>query len=208
MTMMEPHQRSTKWWRLLPMNDTVQGTSSCEAKVFMKCMKLTNSLFQVFCQWHCYCWVWKSRYLQKWNSARYDKIQSYNKTFDKVFQSNIAFQCEEIQSCWDIDNKWKFPTKEYKQNDTFSDCPACLPSLSPKSFEPPSSKEKVTTPQSLHTLELQNIFESDCNILGGVWGCADTYILYSYFIFISYTYIMFSAGVWGSADSRMGSNRL
>ena len=90
MTMMEPHQRSTKWWRLLPMNDTVQGTSSCEGKVSMKCMKLTNSLFQVFCQWHCYCWVWKSRYLQKWNSARYEKIQSYEKTFDKVFQSNIA----------------------------------------------------------------------------------------------------------------------
>ena len=127
------------------------------------------------------------------------------KTFDKVFQSNIAFQCEEIQSCWDIDNKWKFPTKEYKQNDTFSDCPACLPSLSPKSFEPPSSKEKVTTPQSLRTLELQNIFESDCNIWGGVWGCADTYILYLYLIFIL-CFQLVSEGVliagWGATGFR------
>ena len=179
----------------------------------MKCMKLTNSLFQVFCQWHCYCWVWKSRYLQKWNSARYEKIQSYKKTFDKVFQSNIAvryylsFQCEEIQSCWDIWQQMEVSNSR-NHNDTFYECPACLPSLSPKSFEPPSSKEKVTTPQSLRTLELQNIFESDCNIWAGVWGCADTYILYFYFIFISYIYIMFAAGVWGSADSRMGSHRL
>ena len=118
------------------------------------------------------------------------------KTFDKVFQSNIAvryylsFQCEEIQSCWDIWQQMEVSNSR-NHNDTFYECPACLPSLSPKSFEPPSSKEKVTTPQSLRTLELQNIFESDCNIWAGVWGCADIYIWCLYFIFISYIHILY-----------------
>ena len=132
------------------------------------------------------------------------------KTFDKVFQSNIAvryylsFQCEEIQSCWDIWQQMEVSNSR-NHNDTFYECPACLPSLSPKSFEPPSSKEKVTTPQSLRTLELQNIFESDCNIWGGVWGCADTYILYLYLIFILCLQLV-SEGVliagWGATGFR------
>ena len=119
MTMMEPHQRSTKWWRLLPMNDTVQGTSSCEGKVSMKCMKLTNSLFQVFCQWHCYCWVWKSRYLQKWNSARYEKRYNLIKKHLIKFSNQILlcaiiylFNVKRFNLVETFDNKWKFPTQE------------------------------------------------------------------------------------------------
>ena len=119
MTMMEPHQRSTKWWRLLPMNDTVQGISSCEGKVSLKCMKLTNSLFQVFCQWHCYCWVWKSRYLQKWNSARYMKRYNLIKKHLIKFSNQILlcaiiylFNVKRFNLVETFDNKWKFPTQE------------------------------------------------------------------------------------------------
>ena len=68
-----------------------------------------------------------------------------------------------------------------KHNDTFSDCSVCLPSLSPKSFEPPSSKEKVTTPHSLQNLESQNILSQIVRFAAGVWGNADKALNFDFF---------------------------